>query len=235
MRAFLAAALTVACLLISPPLQAGSATVAVKARLNALLRVAQQPRTPAQQAALHKQLDATFDYRAMSRAALGKHWSRLTPAQQSELTSLRTRVYQRAQSRLIEYAAEHAFQMRYIGERATSSGVWVLTQAHVPTESWRVDYLVNQGKVADLRIDGTSWVQLQRSQLLRVLRKGGYEQLVTKLKARLVEPMQPLAAPPPQRRAKPSAKTPDGSSSGTLTVGAVALIALVAVLAWYDR
>ncbi len=234
MRVLLTITLALAALLCAPQVWAGQATDLVKSRHKRLFHLAQQPRTPARRAALRAQLDAMFDKVAISRATIGKHWSSLTAAQQKELSKLQTRFWHRTYAHLLEHAVKHNFKIRYEGEQASSHGVWVLTEAHaIPTERWRIDFLVESGKVSDVRIESMSLVRAHRSQFKRVLRKSGYQGLVGKLRAKLAKPLAALPTPTPSRT--PAPKQPASSSTGAMVAGAVALVALVAVLAWYDR
>jgi len=225
--------LLLAAMLCAPSVAAGTATNLVKAKHQRLLRLARMPHTPARQAALRAQLDTMFDSNTIAQAIIGKHGSGLTQAQRKQSTELLSRLWGRTYAQLVEHAAKHNFKIRYLGERTSSHGVWVLTEARAsPAERWSVDYLVKNGKVSDLRIESMSLVHAYRAQVRRVLRKDGYRGLLGKLEAQLAKPPVALPAPKPLL---PGAKQPTRSSTGALVVGAVALVALVAVLAWYDR
>jgi phospholipid transport system substrate-binding protein len=126
-----------------------------------------------------------FDFEMITKAAVGKHWSKATPAQQKALTNgfqqVLIRTYAKA---LLNYSGE---KIRYLPEKPGRSGTVV-----VPTEVSEagakpipIDYKVHNKrgswKVYDVKIDKVSLVSNYRSSFNSQIRKDGIDGLIKRL------------------------------------------------------
>lgn len=126
-----------------------------------------------------------FDFNMITKAAVGKHWSKATPAQQKALTEgfqqVLIRTYAKA---LLNYSGE---QIRYLPEIPGRSGTVV-----VPTEvseagakpipiDYRVHNKSGSWKVYDVKIDKVSLVSNYRSSFNSQIRKDGIDGLIKRL------------------------------------------------------
>lgn len=179
------------CLLAAPSALARAAEpVAVVERLHGtLLQVMQGAGQLGYQGRLKildPELDATYDYGNMTRAASGSYWKQLSPEQQARL------VKAFAGMSAATYAARFD---GYEGERfvtvaskeAPGGGVLVQTELQrAKGEPVKLDYLVKQTdegwQIVDVfYMGGISEVANQRSQFLSILKAQGPEQLIAAL------------------------------------------------------
>jgi phospholipid transport system substrate-binding protein len=127
-----------------------------------------------------------FDFEKITRAAVGKHWSKATPAQQRSLTSgfqqVLIRTYAKA---LLNYSGE---EIRYLPEKPgrSASSVTVPTEVREPgSQPVPIDYrLYKKGgswKVYDVIIDRVSLVSNYRSSFNSQIRQDGIDGLIRRL------------------------------------------------------
>lgn len=126
-----------------------------------------------------------FDFSLITRAAVGKHWSKATAAQQKALTNgfqqVLIRTYAKA---LLGYSGQ---EIRYLPEKPGKSGTVV-----VPTQVSEaggnpipIDYRTHKRggswKVYDVKIDNVSLVSNYRSSFNAQIRKEGIDGLIKRL------------------------------------------------------
>lgn len=126
-----------------------------------------------------------FDFEMITKAAVGQHWSKATPAQQKALTDgfqqVLIRTYAKA---LLNYSGE---QIRYLPEKPGRSGTVI-----VPTEvseagsrpipiEYRVHNKSGRWKVYDVKIDKVSLVSNYRSSFNSQIRSNGIDGLIKRL------------------------------------------------------
>ncbi len=127
-----------------------------------------------------------FDFTRITQSALGRHWSKATPAQQEALTTefrqLLVRTYATA---LLRYSGQ---EIRFLPARPGSGPDSVTVASEIvqgSTTPLSVDYkLYTQGgawKVYDVIIDNVSLVTNYRSSFASEIRKGGIDGLVQRL------------------------------------------------------
>jgi phospholipid transport system substrate-binding protein len=138
-----------------------------------------------------------FDFTEMARRSLGPEWRRHGPEEQKEFVQLFTDLLERAYIRTVEDVRD----VRYRSERVDGDYAEVRTQI---TDSkgtdFEVDYrLHNAGgdwKVYDVVVDNISLVNNYRDQFRRVVSKYSYEELIRRMKAKLIEDDGKVAGKP---------------------------------------
>lgn len=189
MKIWAAAGLIVGLLMTSPAFGA-SQTDFVKAKQQQLFKVIGKARSPQRQAKLNKLFDSMVAYELFAKASLGKKWPERSKAEKKQFLGLITKLvrknYRRNLKRLLDY------DMQYLGQESVGSATLVKTKAVHKTKAHdyvTVDFkLVRVGSkymVADIVTEGASMVKTYRSQFLRILRKKGFEHLVSRLKKKL--------------------------------------------------
>jgi phospholipid transport system substrate-binding protein len=126
-----------------------------------------------------------FDFNKITKAAVGKHWNKATPAQQRALTQgfqeVLVRTYAKA---LLNYSGQ---EIRYLPEKPGAKSTVV-----VPTEVREagaqpipIDYrLYRKGgswKVFDVKIDNVSLVSNYRSSFNSQIRRDGIDGLIKRI------------------------------------------------------
>jgi phospholipid transport system substrate-binding protein len=179
-------------LLMSSPAAAASQTDFVKSKQQQLFKVIAKPRSAQRQAKLNRLFDSMVAYELFAKGSLGKKWPERSKAEQKEFLKLLTKLvrknYRRNLKRLLDY------DIQYLGQENVGSTTLVKTKAVHKTKAHdyvTVDFkLVRVGSkfmVADIVTEGASMVKTYRSQFLRILRKKGFEHLMSRLKKKLAK------------------------------------------------
>jgi len=130
-----------------------------------------------------------FDFVAMSRAVLGKHWRRTNAGQQErfvlEFRNLLVRTYATA---LLEYTEEPIDYPPLIAN-PTDTDVTVRTEIEQPGGlgipiNYRMERLDDGWMVYDITIDGLSLISNYRNTFNNEIRKVGIDQLIENIKQR---------------------------------------------------
>lgn len=126
-----------------------------------------------------------FDFARITRAAVGQHWSKASPAQQEALIEgfqqLLIRTYAKA---LLSYSGE---EIRYLPEKpGPNSTVTVPTEVREPGASpvlieYRLYKRGGSWQVYDIRIDNVSLVSNYRSSFNSQIRQNGIDGLISRL------------------------------------------------------
>jgi len=126
-----------------------------------------------------------FDFEMITRAAVGKNWSKASPAQKKELTEGFQQVLVRTYAKvLLNYSGQ---EIRYLPEKpGPRSTVVVPTQVREPgSDSIPIDYkLYKKGgkwKVYDVRVDNVSLVENYRGSFASRIRQVGIDGLISDL------------------------------------------------------
>lgn len=126
-------------------------------------------------------VDRTFDIPSMTRLAVGPSWATLMPAQQQQLTAAFTHyVAATYADRFDIYSGE---QLQVTGERPFGADLIIETKVVKSNgETTRLDYLMRQGRISDVYLDGTiSQLAVQRSEFHSILEREGVDGLVAAL------------------------------------------------------
>jgi len=175
---------------VSPASAAGDAMAEVKATVNQVLQILQNPeyKSAAHQRRqeLRSVIGSHFDFTEMSRSALGIHWRNLSEAQRTEFVGLFTQLLEAAyMSRIESYSGQ---TVDFVRENSDGTGYSeVDTQIEQNgAQPIGVNYRLKQEgggwKVYDVLIDGISLVGNYRNQFNRVINNQGYDELVADLR-----------------------------------------------------
>ncbi len=171
---------------------AGTPTEELKRQTDQVLKVLRAPDlTPAERRAAVRDLAIeTFDVTETARRALGPHWQQRSPAERDEFVKLfRDLLEQTYVSRIDEYGGE---RLEYVAERVDGDAAIVRAQivtkagTAVPVES-RLNNRGGRWLVYDVLIENVSLVGSYRSQFDRIIRTGSYDDLVKRLRERVVQ------------------------------------------------
>jgi phospholipid transport system substrate-binding protein len=189
-------------LLAAPPAFAGAPTDQLKASIDRVIKVLDDPALKVEanaarrRAAIRQVAENIFDFREAARRALGRHWEALPEQDRQEFTRLFADLLERSYVTRIE---------QYSGERITYSGDSV--DADLATVKTRfttkkgtevpIDYrLLRQGDrwlVYDVAVEGLSLIANYRGQFSKIIETSSYQDLVRRMKARSDEFQAPAA------------------------------------------
>ena len=187
---------------------AGTPTEDLKRQTDRVLEVLRSTSmTPAARRAAVREVAAdSFDLAETARRALGTHWQGRTPAEREEFVRVfRDLLEQTYVTRIDEYGGE---RVEYVAERVDGDSAIVKAQivtksgTTVPIES-RVNQRGGRWLIYDVLIENVSLVGNYRSQFDRIIRTSSYDDLVRRLKERVVQLNDKPATP-----AKPSGPRP---------------------------
>lgn len=200
-RAF---ALVLAAALVAPAAWAGTPTEDLKRQTDKVLEVLKTPSlTPAaRRAAVRDVALESFDLGETARRALGTHWQGRTPAERDEFVKIfRELLEQTYVARIDEYGGE---KLEYTNERVDGDSAIVRANivtksgTTVPVES-RLNLKSGRWLVYDVLIENVSLIGSYRSQFDRIIRTSSYEELVKRLRERVVQ-LNDKAAKPPAKK-----------------------------------
>jgi phospholipid transport system substrate-binding protein len=201
-----ALAAVLAAALLAPAASAGTPTEALKRQTDRVLEVLKSPDlTPtARRAAVRDLAMDSFDLGETARRALGTHWQARTPAEREEFVKVfRELLEQTYVARIDEYGGE---KLEYTSERVDGDSAIVRANivtksgSTVPVES-RLNLKSGRWLVYDVLIENVSLVGSYRSQFDRIIRTSSYEDLVKRLRERVVQ-LNDKAAKPPTKSTK---------------------------------
>ncbi len=134
-----------------------------------------------------------LDYEAVSRQALGDAWDERSEAERQEFVRLLRGLVERSYQQNLERTL--SFQIRWADEAQRGDAVLVRTSARsrenrrAPEVS--IDYRMQQRGdrwvVVDVITDGVSMVRNYRSQFARIIRRDGWDGLLSRMRSRLEE------------------------------------------------
>lgn len=140
------------------------------------------------EAKIKKVIDERFDWGAMARSALGKHWRDLSEAQRTEFTSLFSElVKMNYMSKVESYSGE---KFLYKGDKVDGKYgvvevvIVTLRGSNIPV-SYRVLKQGTEWLVYDIIIEGISLVNNYRSQIADILNRSSYANLIERLKVKI--------------------------------------------------
>ena len=155
------------------------------------------PRSDAERSRRNDQLDAILsdllDYEAVSRQALGDTWNERSAEERAEFVSLLRQLVERSYQQSLERTLD--YQIRWGDEASRGDAVLVSTTARsrrnrrAPEVSieYRMKGEGNRWVVVDVVTDGVSMVRNYRNQFTRILRREGWDGLLSRMRSRLGE------------------------------------------------
>ena len=183
-------------LALAPSAKAGNATDGVKATADNILgilkdeKLAGAGKAEQRRALLRKELDRRFDWATSARSCLGRHWPKLTPAQQQEFVPLFSQFLENTYLAKFEIYYNELDNIKYTGEKLldnfASVKVVVTTKAGVahPVE-YRMEQAGGDWKVYDVLIEGASLVKNYRDQFDEIIAKSSYDGLIADIRSKV--------------------------------------------------
>ena len=173
------------------PALAGEPTVQIKETIDRVLALVKNSdiKEAERQKLIRQAADNRFDWTAIARSVMSVYWNKLTPDQKREFTELFTDLIEGVYMGKIEsYSGE---KINYLGDD-TGDGYGVVKMVvvtHKGTEipiTYRVVKEKEKWLIYDVQIEGVSMVENYRKQISYIMNNSSYEELVKKLKAKLV-------------------------------------------------
>jgi phospholipid transport system substrate-binding protein len=126
-------------------------------------------------------VERTFDIPSMTRLAIGPTWETLAPAQQQRLIAAFAHYV--AATYADQFDTYSGEQLQVAGERPRGADLIVQTRiVKANGETTRLDYLMRQGRISDVYLDGTiSQLAVHRSEFHSILQREGVDGLVAAL------------------------------------------------------
>ena len=134
---------------------------------------------------LREVIGQRFDFTEMAKRSLGSEWRRRSPEEQKEFVRLFTELLEQAYLDKIEsYNGE---KVQYLKEREDKDNAEVATKiidnkGQEFSVNYRLHNVNGDWKVYDVVIEDISLVNNYRAQFNRVLAKGSFEELLTRMK-----------------------------------------------------
>jgi phospholipid transport system substrate-binding protein len=145
----------------------------------------------AKNAAAAQAANAILDVPEVSKWALGKHWEKLSPAEQQEFVALLEQLFAKvAYPKSAEFFGELNITMA--GERITGQGAVVRTTVRHPKEGLvAIDYRLAQSngswRVRDIILDDVSLATNLRTQFNKIITEHSYAELQRRMREKLTE------------------------------------------------
>jgi phospholipid transport system substrate-binding protein len=169
-------------------------TEAVRTTLTEVFRILDDPqlkdlsKVMSRRRMLEEVIGRRFDYREMSKRTLASHWNPLSDEERAEFVELfKSFLSDRYAAKIEGYSGE---KVEYLSEQLEGSYAEVRTKLVSSKIKIPMDYrLINKGSnwyAYDIIADGVSLVKNYRSQFDKIIRADSYQELVRRLKARIV-------------------------------------------------
>ena len=193
MRRFVMPMLFVLAQLVPGPVWGAEPTEQLKAQLERVLKVVQDPEVKqagraAERRAVRKIAEEIFDFGDTARRALARHWAQRSAAEREEFVAVFTDVFEHAYLSKVELL--QGDKVAYLGDNVEGGVATVRTRLTTKQGSQLdVDYRMQQrgpsGRwlVYDVLIEGVSLVDNYRNQFNSVIQRSSYQELVRRLKA----------------------------------------------------
>jgi phospholipid transport system substrate-binding protein len=177
----------------APEALAGPPTDALRPRVERVIGVLEGQRGSAEQRRdeVRAIADEIFNFQETARRALGRHWNQRTPAERQEFVKLFSDLLEKAYfSKIGQYGGE---RVTWVGEAIDGSQAAVRTRivtrqgSEIPVE-YRMVREGDHWRVYDVVIEGVSLVANYRTQFNRIIETASYEELVSRLRSRALQP-----------------------------------------------
>ncbi len=175
---------------------AGAPTDDIKKTTDRILAIVTDPALKGPQhdkergALIRKAVDQRFDWEAMTKRSLGRHWRDRSEAEKKEFIVLFGKLLERTYlDKVGSYSGE---KVVYMGE--TIDGKYATVTAGILTHSksevtvlYRLKALNGDWRVYDISIEGVSLVNNYRKQFNSIIVRSDYNELVKKLREKVAE------------------------------------------------
>ncbi|MDJ0830888.1 MAG: ABC transporter substrate-binding protein [Desulfobacterales bacterium] len=141
------------------------------------------------QEAVWKQIQAVFDYPAISQGALAINWRKFTPAQRREFTHIFAKLLKITYLKQIK-AEYHDVQIEYLGQdMITEKRAIVKTSLKRKDAEVPIDYKMRLSKgewrIYDINVEGVGLIKNYRAQFQQILKSHDPSQLIAQLKRKV--------------------------------------------------
>jgi len=175
---------------------AGEPTEQIRSTVDAVIailndRELKKPeRREERRAKIGEAVEKRFDFEEMAKRSLALHWKDRTPSERAEFVSLFSDLLKDVYLRKVERYEDE--KVTYKDER--TDGPYATVKTIITTTKdveIPVDYKIfrknGRWEVYDIIIEGVSLVNNYRTQFNQIIRSGSYEELVSRLKKKLME------------------------------------------------
>jgi len=173
---------------------AGDPTVQIKSTVDQVIQTLSNPtlqgegKKQERRKRLREAIFARFDFQEMAQRSLGPHWQRRSASERSEFMKVFSDLLEKSYVDKVESYNNEKFI--YTNEKI--NGTYAEVDSKLQTskgEEFVISYKLHQvgedWRVYDLVIENVSLVNNYRSQFNRVLSNSNYDELISKLKAKL--------------------------------------------------
>jgi phospholipid transport system substrate-binding protein len=170
---------------LAPPILAASAEDFVKSKQAELMKLLKAGKSDAE---VDKVFDQVLDYRVLAERALRDHWAERTAAERDEFTALLSKLVRASYRKNLKKTL--GYEVTYKGTEKGKDGEIVRTVAknvkNAREEPLSIDYVVSSDggppRVVDVVTEGSSLVNNYRSSFNRIMKKGGFAELLKKMR-----------------------------------------------------
>ena len=143
---------------------------------------------PAVREEIKKHINAAFDFRELSRRALGDYWEKRSPAERDHFAETFSSIIREQNfASFSRYYREG--EIRYESAEVQGDAAVVQALAPVRDEQIEIEYKLHRveglWRIYDLVIDGVSTAEGNRRRYARYIEKNGYERLIAQLDKQL--------------------------------------------------
>ncbi len=195
-RLLVAVSIAVLVLATGGAAQAGPPTDQLKATIDRILAVVQDPalRQPGKADERRQKIRAianeVFDWQETGKRALARHWEGRSPQEREEFSRLSADLLERSYVGKIEgYSGEKILYEKEIvdGDRAEVRTKLVTKSGTQIPIDYQMQKAGDRWRVYDVKIENVSLVLNYRSQFNRIIQQSGYPELVNRLKTKQEE------------------------------------------------
>lgn len=186
-------AMCLAGVLIAQPAGAGKPTELLRASINGVLRVLQQPelkrpeRKAERRSQIRKIIHRYFDFEEMSRRSLARNWRKRTPEEKREFVRLFSRLMERNYADKLESYSDEKIIFGKETVDAEFAKIYtkvVLKGGRKVNIAYRMHKAQGEWRVYDVLIEDISFLKNYREQFRSIIRKTSYANLVKILQAK---------------------------------------------------
>jgi len=171
----------------------GGPMATVKSTVNQAMPILRDRQTPLaeRQDALRKIIAANFDFKAMSRSAMGRHWRDITSAQQDEFTKQFVAFIEDAYlSKINDFRAQQVSFLKMTKDPDDPGYAQVDTSvSQQDADPIQINYRLlqepdNTWRIYDVTVDAISIILNYRNQFDRMMNNQGFDALIAALKSK---------------------------------------------------
>ena len=173
---------------------ADSPTVQIKSTVDQVIQILTNPqlqgegRKQERRKRLREVIFVRFDFQEMAQRSLGAHWQRRTPEEQTEFIKVFSDLLEQTYVDKIESYNNEKFiyaNERIDGPYAEVSSKMRTSKGEEFTINYKLHRVGEDWRVYDLVIENISLINNYRSQFNRILTGSGFNELVSRIKAKL--------------------------------------------------